>query len=197
MLTVYLLRHGQTTWNADGNKYCGRSDIQLTEKGIKQAHQAKKQIKDCVFDAVYSSPLQRAFNTAEIVSGQENIIKDDRLIEIDFGWWEGKPKKEFIPEKPSLWENWMTDPATTQAGGTGETGQQLIDRVNDFFEEVLEKHAGGTILVVAHNGVNRLYLAHKLGMPLGNYRKIVQDNSTVSVFTLDETAQLRLHRLNS
>lgn len=91
----------------------------------------------------------------------------------------------------------MADPATTQAGGTGETGQQLIDRVDDFFTDVFRKHSDGTILVVAHNGVNRLYLAHKLGMPLGNYRKIVQDNSTVSMFTLDEEGELRLYRLNS
>jgi alpha-ribazole phosphatase/probable phosphoglycerate mutase len=197
MLTVYLLRHGETSWNAEGNKYCGRTDVPLTEKGISQARQAREQISGLSFDAVYSSPLQRAFRTAEIVAGDQEVVKDERLIEVDFGWWEGKPKKEFIPERPSLWKNWMDDPATTQAGGTGETGQELIDRVNDFFGDMSRKYSGGTILVVAHNGVNRLYLAYKLGMPLGNYRKIVQDNSTVSMFTLDEEGELRLHRLNT
>lgn len=197
MLTVYLLRHGQTAWNAEGNKYCGRTDVPLTERGIEQARQARKKVRDLSFDGVYASTLQRAYKTAEIIAGDQQVMKDERLIEVDFGWWEGKPKKEFIPARPSLWEQWMADPATTRAGGTGETGQQLINRVNDFFAEVLRKHSNGTILVVAHNGVNRLYLAHKLGMPLGNYRKIVQDNSTVSMFTLNEESQLRLHRLNS
>jgi alpha-ribazole phosphatase/probable phosphoglycerate mutase len=197
MLTVYLLRHGETSWNAAGNKYCGRSDIPLTKRGIEQARQVHKQIKNYSLDAIYSSPLKRAFDTAKIVNGGQKVIKDERLIELDFGWWEGKPKKEFIPERPSLWKKWMADPATMQAGGTGETGRELIDRVNDFFTDALQRHTNGTILVVAHNGVNRLYLAHKLGMPLGNYRKLVLDNSTVSVFTLGDNTELRLHRLNS
>ena len=197
MLTVYLLRHGQTAWNAEGNKYCGRTDVPLTQKGVEQARQARDKISNLSFDRIYASTLQRAYKTAEIVAGDQQVIKDERLIEVDFGWWEGKPKKEFIPERPSLWKNWMANPAATQAGGTGETAQQLIDRVNDFFTEAFQKHSDGTILVVAHNGVNRLYLAHKLGMPLGNYRKIVQENSTVSMFTLDKEAEIQLHALNN
>ena len=197
MLTVYLLRHGQTQWNAEGNKYCGRTDIPLTEKGIEQAGHARQQVAHLSFDGIYSSTLKRACRTAEIVSGDQPVTQDERLIEVDFGGWEGKPKKEFIPQRPSLWDEWMADPATTKAGGSGETGQELIDRVNDFFTDAVADHPGGRILVVAHNGVNRLFLAHKLGMPLGNYRKIVQDNSTVSMFTLDEEGELRLHRLNS
>lgn len=197
MLKVYLLRHGQTLWNAEGNKYCGRTDIPLTEKGIQQARQVSRQIESLQFDVVYSSPLKRAYETAKIASRRQEVIQDERLIEADFGNWEGKPKKVFIPENEALWEQWMTDPATTQAGGTGETGQQLVDRVEAFFQEVRQTHPGGMVLVVAHNGVNRLYLAHKLGMPLGNYRKIVQDNSTVSMFTLDEDGELQLHKLNS
>ena len=197
MLTVYLLRHGQTAWNAEGNKYCGRTDVPLTQKGVEQARQAREQISNLSFDRIYASTLQRAYKTAEIVAGDQQVIRDERLIEVDFGWWEGKPKKEFIPERPSLWKNWMADPAVTQAGGTGETGQQLIDRVDDFFSDISPQKADRTVLVVAHNGVNRLYLAHKLGMPLGNYRKIVQENSTVSMFTLDKEAEIQLHALNN
>src|SRR5699024_3152355 len=197
MLTVYLLRHGQTAWNAEGNKYCGRTDVPLTQKGVEQARQARVQISNLSFDRIYASTLQRAYKTAEIVAGDQQVIRDERLIEVDFGWWEGKPKKEFIPERPSLWKNWMADPAVTQAGGTGETGQQLIDRVDDFFSDISPQKADRTVLVVAHNCVNRLYLAHKLGMPLGNYRKIVQENSTVSMFTLDKEAEIQLHALNN
>jgi alpha-ribazole phosphatase/probable phosphoglycerate mutase len=69
--------------------------------------------------------------------------------------------------------------------------------VDAFFEDAIQKHFNETILVVAHNGVNRLYLAHKLGMPLGNYRKIVQKNSTVSLFSLDREHELALHQLNN
>jgi len=197
MLNVYLLRHGETQWNADGNKYCGRTDLPLISNGIEQARELRQQLAGITFDAIYASPLQRAYSTAGIVCEDEKITLDERLIEVDFGEWEGKPKKQFIPENQALWDAWMADPATTQAGGTGETAQEVIDRVDAFYDDILQKYNEGTILVVAHNGVNRFYLAHKLGMPLSNYRKLIQENSLVTLFKLDEAGELSLHRLNS
>ena len=197
MLNVYLLRHGQTEWNADGNRYCGRTDLPLTEKGVQQAQFVREQLKDISFKAIYSSPLQRAYGTAQIASGGKEVIKDDRLIEADFGDWESKSKEQFIEENPALWERWNKEPLITQAGGTGETAQTIINRMNDFFTSILKKHPSGNILVVAHNGVNRLYLAHKLGMNVKDYRKITLDNSTVSLFQLDEKGELTLIHLNS
>ncbi|MEJ7828784.1 MAG: histidine phosphatase family protein, partial [Segetibacter sp.] len=91
MLNIYLLRHGETAWNADGNRYCGRTDLPLTKKGIQQAELVYRHLKDYTFEAVYSSPLQRAYTTAKIACGDKEVIKDDRLIEADFGEWEGKP----------------------------------------------------------------------------------------------------------
>lgn len=196
MLDVYLLRHGQTEWNADGNRYCGRTDIPLTDTGIAQARSVRQQLRDVSFDKVYSSPLQRAFTTASLVSGQE-VVTDPRLIEADFGQWEGKRKEEFMGEAPDLWSNWMNNPLTSRAGGTGETGEAIIDRVNEFFTDVQMRHSGGTILVVGHNGVNRLYLAFKLGMDPKYYRRIVQENSSVTLFTLDHKGELTLKLLNS
>lgn len=197
MLNVYLLRHGETQWNAEGNKYCGRTDIPLTEKGIAQAQSVHDQLRDVAFEAVYSSPLQRAFHTAQIASGQKHVIADDRLIEVDFGNWEGKTKEEFIEEDETLWKNWIHDPAIAKAGGTGETGLGVVNRVDDFFISVRDKHKQGNILVVGHNGINRLYMAHKLGMPLKHYRRIAQENSAVTLFTLDEAGELILKLLNS
>jgi broad specificity phosphatase PhoE len=124
-------------------------------------------------------------------------VTDERLIEADFGDWEGKTKEEFIAENGQLWTNWMQDPTNCQAGGTGETGMQVVDRVDEFFRWLAERHPSGNVLVVAHNGVNRLYLAHKLGMPLKNYRKLELDNSAVTQFMLDKQGGLILRRLNS
>ena len=198
MLNIYLLRHGETQWNADGNKYCGRTDIPLTEKGISQANQVYEQFQGMEFRQVYSSPLQRAAKTAQIASGTHNVISDDRLIEVDFGNWEGKTKEEFIPENETLWQNWERHPETTKAGESGETASEVIERVDDFFSSIIQKHSDGeTILVVAHNGINRLYMAHKLGMPLNAYRKIVQENSRITLFTLDEAGNFQLKLLNS
>lgn len=197
MLNVYLLRHGETKYNADGNRYCGRTDIDLTEKGIGQANLVNSQLKGMAFDAVYASPLKRALYTAEIASGAKTVQTDARLIEVDFGNWEGKTKEEFISENAALWEGWMNDPAVSKAGGTGESGSDVVARVDDFYQEMLRKYPSGNILVVGHNGINRLYLAHKLGMPLKHYRRIVQENSSITLFSLDENGELNLKLLNS
>lgn len=197
MLNVYLLRHGETTWNADGNRYCGATDVELTEKGLSQAAQARELLKGLQFDAVYSSPLQRAFITATITSGNRaDIIQDPLLMEASFGQWEGKTRAEFIAENPELWDQWETDPTDTRAGQTGETAGEVVERVDRFFRNVAERHPNGTILVVAHNAVNRFFLAYKLGMPLKNYRRILQENSSVTHFSLDENHEIVLNKLN-
>jgi len=197
MLNVYLLRHGQTSWNADGNRYCGRTDISLTEEGKRQAEIVRTQLVGVKLDAVYSSPLQRAYLTAEIAGGGKKVMTDARLIEVDFGKWEGKTKEELMQEDPNLWKAWDHDPANSRAGGIGEIGSQVVQRVEEFFNEVLQKHAGGSIIVVGHNGINRLYLAHKLEMPLRHYRRIVQENSSVTLFSLDDHGEISLKRLNT
>jgi len=197
MLDVYLLRHGQTSWNADGNRYCGRTDVALTDVGISQAQQVRQQLRNVNLDAVYSSPLVRAWHTARIAGGDQEVVKDDRLIEADFGQWEGLTREEFIARDPTSWLAWAENPEVARAGTTGETGREIVNRVNDFFEEMRSRHAGGTILVVGHNGINRLYLAFKLGMQLKDYRRIVQENSAVTLFTLDDTGELTLRLLNS
>jgi alpha-ribazole phosphatase/probable phosphoglycerate mutase len=196
MLKIYLLRHGETAWNADNNRYCGRTDIPLSQTGVRQAQEVKRQLEGLEFANVFSSPLQRAFTTACIASGRE-AVKDDRLIEGDFGTWEAKTKDEFIPQNELLWQNWINDPATHRAGGTGETGAEIVSRVDNFFQSLRETYNEVSIMVVAHNGVNRLYLAHKLGMPLKNYRQLVQQNSSVTCFTLDKSGTLTLEFLNS
>ncbi len=196
MLTIYLLRHGETAWNADGNRYCGRTDLPLTEKGVLQAETVQKKLGNVSFDAVYSSPLIRARRTAEIVSGRDDVIAEERLIETDFGQWEGKTKEVFIPENPSIWNAWNEDPTNVRAGETGDTAGGVVSRVDKFFQSLIKKRKEEKIMVVAHNGVNRLYLSYKLGMPLKNYRKFFLDNASVTIFVLDGYGELVLRSLN-
>lgn len=198
MLTVYLLRHGETTYNADGNRYCGRTDAELTEKGLLQARRVAEALHGERIDAVYASPLKRAYLTAEIATGNRlPVMRDDRLIELDFGAWEGKAREEFVAEDPALWESWCTSPEHTRAGGSGDTAWDVVHRVDDFFQEMVQRHSGQQIVVVAHNGVNRLYLAWKLGMPLKNYRRLVQENSALTVVRFGDTEGFSLLKLNA
>ena len=194
-LNIYLLRHGETAWNADNNRYCGRTDIALTEKGIRQAERVRTLLQHTDFEAVFSSPLQRAATTALIASGKEPSPHPG-LIELDFGKWEGKTKEEFIGEDPQCWNNWMQDPYNNRAGGNGETGREVVERADAFFNTLRKSFHGGNIMVVAHNGLNRLFMAYKLGMPLANYRQLVQENSAITMFTLDKEGWFQLCRLN-
>jgi alpha-ribazole phosphatase/probable phosphoglycerate mutase len=196
MLNIFLIRHGETAWNADNNRYCGRTDIPLTEKGLKQADTLRNQLRSITWDGVFSSPLQRAFTTAQIASGA-TVVKDERLIEADFGLWEHKTKEEFVAENEQLWTDWMRDPANNRAGGTGETGTEIVQRVDAFFQSLQQQYKTGNFLVAAHNGVNRLFLSYKLGMPLRNYRMFFMENATASMFTLEPDGSFVLRHLNS
>ena len=198
MVTIILLRHGETAYNANGNRYCGRTDIALTARGVDQAMRMQHLLEGYNFDAVYCSPLMRARHTAEIASGAVHGVKvDNRLIEIDFGLWEGKRASQFIAEDPQAWDNWLQSPEDYAAGRVGETGRQVIDRVKSFYDDILQRYDGKTVLIVGHNGINRLFLAYQLGMPLANYRRIVQENSALTLFTLDKVAGFNLLKLNA
>ena len=196
VLTVYLLRHGQTDMNADRNRYCGRTDAQLTELGHSQAKNAGELLREIDFAAVFASPLQRSRKTAELLEFPLPVQVDERLIELDFGGWEGMTREEVIEKMPETWELWNQDPLLHPAGGDGETAQSLIDRVEDFFEEAVEKYMGKNILVVGHNGLNRLFLSYKLQMPVQNYRWILQENSAITRFVMGRNGEFQLQRLN-
>lgn len=179
MLKIYLVRHGETSYNADGNKYCGKTDVELTEIGAKQALSLRDLIKEIPFQGVYSSPLKRAKITAETAAPHYTVQLDARLTELDFGDWEGKTREEFIREDPSIWNNWNNDPTNNPAGGNGESAGELLARLSDFMQNLIETHDTGNVLVVAHNAVNRFLIANLLELPLKNYRKIVQENSSL------------------
>jgi broad specificity phosphatase PhoE len=198
MVTICLLRHGETAYNAEGNKYCGRTDIDLTEKGLSQAKRMNELLRDYNFDAIFSSPLHRAKLTAQIASGRpEDVMTDDRLIEVDFGLWEGRTPEEFQAEDPESWNNWLNDPENNKAGRRGESAREVLQRLNSFYQDILKNYDGKTILIVGHNGVNRFFMSSKLGMPLKNYRRLVQDNSSLTLLKLINIEEIQLLKLNA
>jgi len=196
MLKIYLVRHGETSYNADGNRYCGITDVELTEKGRRQAGDLASLLKEIPFDAVYSSPLQRARLTAATAVPHASVQVDQRLIELDFGNWEGKTRAEFIEEAPEVWDSWNKDPEKHPAGGCGESAGQLLERLQDFMAELHKNHPSGNVLLVAHNAVNRFLLASMLEVPLRNYRKLVQENSSLTIVGYEETEGYSLLKLN-
>ncbi len=86
-----------------------------------------RRLRDKKLDAVYSSPLKRAYDTAKIAFGNHLVTTDACLIEIDFANWEVKRREEFVAENPLLWAKWSDDLATAQAGGNGENAMQVVE----------------------------------------------------------------------
>ena len=151
-MKIWVTRHGQTDLNAK-NLMQGRSDIPLNETGRAQALAARELIGDVRFDAVFSSPLDRAIETAQIIGhvDRSDIIIDERIIETDFGKYEQRPYATMgLPM--NLY--WML-PEVFPAPRTVETTAQMIERVRSFFTE-LEAKDYENVLVACHGGIIRV-----------------------------------------
>lgn len=185
MTLFYLIRHGETEWNRHGNRYCGRTNLPLAQVGREQAERLALSLQNTRFDAVLVSPLQRALETARPIAkrcGME-MQTDERLREIDFGDWEGLTQQEIEQHFPRQWEQWVQDPATTRAGGTGESANQVFSRMKSVIVENSEKTLQ-RVLIVSHNTAIRLFFIGTFGMPFIRYRNIEIDNAKILVLEM-------------
>ena len=140
---IYIIRHGQTDWNVEG-RYGGRIDVPLNEKGIEQANIIKEELRTIKFDKVFSSPLIRAYTTAQIIC-DDDIIKDDRLMERCNGDLEGKLKTEIECDID------FNDPNEKRYNI-----ESIIDfrkRIKSFFDQITKDYKEKNVLVVTHAGV--------------------------------------------
>ena len=164
-MKLYISRHGQTPWNVE-DLVCGRADVPLTEVGQQQARLLAESAIDKGIDVILSSPLQRARQTAKAVSDAIGvpIQIDDRLIEMDFGSYDGTSRfgEEF---------QWVRAQMPTRFPG-GESGFDLAYRVYSLLYEIREKYADKTVLLVCHNCVCRMVRSFFVNMSteeFGNY----------------------------
>lgn len=147
---LYFVRHGETVWNVE-NKICGATDSPLTENGRNQARELAENIlgKKIHFDEIIYSPLSRARDTALIISSVTgvNATEEPRLIEQNFGKWEGTPRngEDFKADK----ENFATD----YEGG--ESMLRLCQRIYNLLDDIKIVADNKTYLLVAHNGIAR------------------------------------------
>ena len=196
MAPFYFLRHGEATWNAEG-RLCGSTDIPLSDVGRQQARALGGRLQSLTVEALYSSPLSRALETARIVGeaiGREPVV-DVRLAELDYGVWEGSTFDEVKRIYPEVYQAWDTDPADV-APPAGETGVHLVERVRPFLAEVAERHPLGNVVVVCHKTVCRLIACHIMGMPLCDYRRRVpMQNAALNIFEF-ASGQWRVLKLN-
>ena len=167
----YLVRHGETEWNAE-NRLCGQSDVPLSEAGRQQAKKLAERLKSIPFEGLYSSPLRRALETANLISqviGLEPIV-DERLIELGYGEWEGKTLAEVEKNDPKTFRAWDADPGEVAPPG-GESGLEAQQRVVPFLDFLAARHRQRHVAVVFHKTVCRLAVCHILGMSASEYRR--------------------------
>lgn len=164
-LELYIVRHGETEWNKEG-RLQGWLDSNLTKMGIEQVMRLKGQLQDISFDAAFSSPSKRAYDTAEILVGHYlTIEKDARLQEIHLGSWQGKRIAEIQNDDAERYEEYCCYPER-YTPDAGESFQQVIQRMDEFVQFCARKLTSGKILVVSHGVAIRALILSSLRLPI-------------------------------
>lgn len=161
---IYFIRHGQSIGNRD-HVFLGHTDLPLTDKGREQARLAGEYVKKIglQIDAVYASPLSRAYETACIASGAEHPIAKDGLREIYAGVWEGMHYEEIIEKYGEDYGVWFTDLGNAKPTG-GESVSALSRRVIDTVLEIAAENPGKTVLIGSHATPVRMLEAYARGL---------------------------------
>ena len=160
MTTVYLVRHGATEWN-EAKRAQGMADIPLTQKGREEAQLAREMLSNFPIEAVYSSDLSRAYQTALPIASAHGleVQTDPAFREIDQGEWTGLPVEEIRQRWPDLWgpaRHYSTRPG-------GESPMQVRQRALAGLRKVVEAHPDGDVVIVSHGGTIRWLSAEALG----------------------------------
>lgn len=181
---MFLLRHGATDNNLmNPPKLQGSSvNLGLSAEGRRQASCAAAALVQQPLRACYSSPLLRARETAEIIASPHNLPVQTRepLIEVDVGRWEMRSWVDIEVEEPEAYRLFQEDPGQYGYAG-GENLRQVQERAVPVFDELFRAHLGEQIVVVAHNVLNRAYLASVLELPLARARNLHQENCCLNI----------------
>ena len=186
MTKLYLVRHGETEWNKV-SKIQGKTDIELSDEGIKQAQLLAKRLACEDINFVYSSSLKRALKTAEIAAGCREcvIAKSDKYHEICLGPWEGMTINEIKEKYSEHFRTYKEDPANFKLPGA-ETFLDLTERTYNSIMEIVSCHKGSNILLVSHGTAIKAAIIRILGIDIINYTKFRIDNASISVIGFPE-----------
>lgn len=187
MVRIYLVRHGEAQGNVQ-EFFQGHIDTDISEKGRKQLECLAERFKDIPIEAVYSSPLRRAFSTAEAVNRHHGFeIKTDAgLMEINGGKWEGVKWTELPERFPDEYMTWCKKINEFHAPG-GESTGQVYDRISGTMKKIASENNGRTIAVVSHGLAIKAYLTYAAGLPWCKYEDPGwADNTAVSLIEYDD-----------
>lgn len=178
---LYLVRHGETVWNKEG-RYYGHADIGLSEDGRKQAKELGIYFRQIKFDKVIVSPLIRAVDTAKELTDVV-LHEDERLMEQNFGLFEGKTYQELKDEFSNELTRWNED-YQNYCLPNGESFTMVRKRVEEFAQDLWKEQ--GRVLLVAHKGTFGHLLASLLKMPPEGYWNFVFEQGTYTKIALED-----------
>jgi len=196
MTKIILIRHGETDWNRD-KIYRGRIDIELNERGIEQASTLGETLKDVELEAIYSSPLKRAYKTAQIIarSHKLEVESEEGFIDFDYGKWIGLSQDEVRARFPDLYKRWRFEPSIVKIP-EGESLDSVAERGIVALKDISAKHQGGIVAIVSHRVVNKVLLCAILDLDNSHFWNIKQDNCAMNIFEYSKDENPIVHLIN-
>jgi probable phosphoglycerate mutase len=191
MLSLYLVRHGQTD-QSRGNRFCGAIDPPLNATGEAMAEALAARLGGEKWEAIYSSPLKRARQTAQPTAARAGIepLVEDELREIAYGEWEGRAEAEVEREDNARFRAWAARPGWVAPPG-GETGFEVAVRAQLAIHRIVTQHAEGKVLVVSHKATLRVLLCALLGIDIDLFRvRIAQRVCAVNIVDFQPSGPL-------
>lgn len=172
---LHLIRHGEVE-GAEEKRYNGQSDVDLTPKGLAQIGFLQMRIQKYPVTAVYCSDLTRCVDGANLLAASYELepVSYPDLREIDAGDWQGMTWDSILKKHPKLWKKRLKDLVNVPFPN-GENLLEVAQRVRPVIQELVDKHQGEEIVIVAHGGVNRIILLDAIGAPLDALFSIEQD----------------------
>ncbi|MBW1690105.1 MAG: hypothetical protein DRG87_01890 [Deltaproteobacteria bacterium] len=182
-IRILLVRHGETDWNKV-RRFQGRSDVPLNRTGRNQAHALALALRHEPIAAIYSSPLLRALETAQIIKAfhaSAPLFQAEGLAEMDLGDFEGMPAQQWAEEYPDFRKAWLETPLSVTMPG-GESLQEVQARAMDTLERITTRSSPeSTLLLCSHSFVNRTILCHALNLSLDRFREVQQETSALNI----------------
>ncbi|MBI2914924.1 MAG: histidine phosphatase family protein [Firmicutes bacterium] len=184
MTRIFLVRHGETSWNME-RRYQGNKDVLLSKEGRRQATLLARSLRGRDIARIYSSDLRRALETAAIVGAHLGVpvFTEPALREANFGVWEGCTQAEVAERFPEVLASWRHDSVNTRVPG-GETAFEVQERAYQALLGISGTHPGETVTVVSHGGPIKAALCRLLHLDLCHRFRMVIDNASICTIDL-------------
>jgi broad specificity phosphatase PhoE len=181
MAKLILARHGETMWNVE-KVFRGRADVGLDDVGIKQAELLGKYLSNWELEAIYSSPVKRALDTANIVARYQKVSVRiaEGLTDFDFGEWQSLSEQQVRRLSPDLFNEWHSNPDKVRMPD-GESLEDVRRRAAAVVNDIVSRHQGN-VLLVSHRVVIKVLICYLLGLDNSHFRNINQDVGGITIF---------------